>query len=378
MRQHILVALIACCTSGSVCAVQGRSLVELGDGKSTAVRGRIESLDKNQVALMQQDGRIRLLPRQQLKVHRKIASRFEAFDRDEITEQLRREFGRGYRIVSSQHYVVVVPASSRTKYAQIFEDVFRAFSYQLRRRSYDLEEPEFPLVAIVFPDFREFATYARADDVRPTPTLRGYYHRLSNRVAVYEGTSTAAAAPAAVSGPVDALAGADDLTSTITHETIHQVAFNTGVHPRLGEPPRWLVEGLAMTFESPGFLATSSAARQGSRINRSRFVWFRNYQQRRPGKSLRAFLESDQPFRQQALDSYSQGWALTYFFMEQPSRSYKFANYVHDMMQRDWTKPYSPTERIRDFESAFGDIDRVEVEFLRFMERLDPNDVAAR
>ena len=33
------------------------------------------------------------------------------------------------------------------------------------------------------------------------------------------------------------------LHSTIVHETTHQVAFNTGLHSRIGQTPKWVIEG---------------------------------------------------------------------------------------------------------------------------------------
>ena len=97
----------------------------------------------------------------------------------------------------------------------------------------------------------------------------------------------------------------------------------------------------------------------------------------RPRKSLKAFIESDRLFSTGALHAYSQGWALTFFFMDQPSRSYKFGRYIRAMNAKDLTT-YSAKDRLKDFEAAFGDVERVETDFLRFMKQLDPNAVATR
>lgn len=39
--------------------------------------------------------------------------------------------------------------------------------------------------------------------------------------------------------------------TVLQHEVAHQVLYNTGVHVRGGDNPRWLVEGLACIFETP-------------------------------------------------------------------------------------------------------------------------------
>ena len=368
---------------------QTKPLVRVGDGKSANYEGRVDSLDKTSVTMTQRDGRIVMLKRSVVKKVETVAKTFRPFAKSEVVSALREEFGSKFVVKTSQHYVVVVPKSSRTNYAAVFESVYGAFHYQFRRRKFHLQRTEFPLVAIVFSNFKDFARYAAKDGVRASPGLLGYYHRLSNRVAVYESNRTSlkttpdtrsgfiADATKAVADILDTGANAT-LASTITHETIHQVSFNTGLHPRLGHAPRWLIEGLAMTFESPGFLSTKDA-RGSSRINRSRFVWFKNYQQRRRRKgSLKTFIESGSLFTTGTLDAYSQAWALTFFFMDQPARSYKFGQYVRAMNKRDLTQGYNAKERLRDFESAFGDIDRLEVQFLRFMDQLDPNSVTTR
>lgn len=366
-------------THTTACA-QTKPLVRVGDGKSVSYEGRVDAFDKKTVTLTQRDGRIVLLKRSAVKSVETIARKFRPLSKSEVVAALREELGSEFIIKTSQHYIVCVPKTSRTNYASIFENVYKSFHYQFRRRQFQLQRTEFPLVAIVFPNFTDFAKYAAKDGVRASPGLLGYYHRLSNRVAVYESSRTSSKTkadtrtgflsrtPHAVTDILDTGANAS-LASTITHETIHQVSFNTGIHPRLGHAPRWLIEGLAMTFESPGFLSTKDAS-GSARINRERFIWFKNYQKRRRSKgSLKAFIESDQLFSTGPLDAYSQAWALTFFFMDQPARSYKFGQYARAMNKRELTNG-SASQRLKDFESAFGDVDRVEVEFLRFMDGL--------
>ena len=362
-----------------------KPLVELTDKNGDSHQGRIEAYTKSTITLMQTDGRLLDLNRRDVKSFRKIAARFKPKTTTEVASDIRNEIGKGYVVKTTQHYAVARPSGSKTNYGAVFENVFNAFHYQFRRRNIPLQKPEFPLVAIVFRDQKSFAGYAAKDGVRAVPGLLGYYHRRTNRVAIFESTRTAQLDHSAA-GTSDVIAGNilgrggvnANLADTITHETMHQVGFNTGVHSRRGRDPKWIIEGLAMTFEAPGFLATSGPGKSGTRINRERFIWFRNYQQsRRPAKSLRAFIEADGLFRSSALDAYSQSWALTYFFLDQPARSFKFRKYLNAMNARD-TSNYTAADRVRDFEQAFGDIDRLEVEFLRSMKKLSVGAVAKR
>ncbi|MFK7819682.1 MAG: DUF1570 domain-containing protein [Planctomycetaceae bacterium] len=367
-----------------------KPLVEVGDGKGKTYQGRVESLDKRTVTMMRRDGSLFQLRRSGIKTFKQIAAKFKPLSKNEMVAKLREELGKGFVVQTTQHYIVCTPKGSKKNYAGVFENVYKAFHYQFRRRQFHLQKNEFPLVAIVFPGFQDFAKYAAKDGVRASPGLLGYYHRMSNRVAVYESSRRATLDRPLRTGQLQRPLEADDnvyrdtgsgadLESTITHETIHQVSFNTGIHPRLGHAPRWIIEGLAMTFESPGFLATSGNARGSSRLNRDRLVWFKGYSQtNRPRKSLKAFVESGRMFQTAALDAYSQSWALTFFFMDQPARAYKFGRYIRAMNQRELTAGYTAKDRLADFENAFGDVERVETDFLRFMRDLDPNAVASR
>src|SRR4029077_20859924 len=87
------------------------------------------------------------------------------------------------------------------------------------------------------------------------------------------------------------------LKDTMIHEATHQAAFNTGLHSRIGESPKWVVEGLATVYEAPG-IRNSGSANVKSRINRERFLWFSDYSKsRRKAKSLESFLTGDDLFK---------------------------------------------------------------------------------
>src|SRR5690606_26419230 len=77
------------------------------------------------------------------------------------------------------------------------------------------------------------------------------------------------------------LAGSRD---TLIHEATHQLAFNLGLHSRLGETPRWVVEGLAMLFEEDSRRDDTLGQSTAMRVNRSRYIWFMNYRRERREK----------------------------------------------------------------------------------------------
>ena len=107
------------------------------------------------------------------------------------------------------------------------------------------------------------------------------------------------------------------------------------------------------------------------RVNPERCDWFRNrYRPQRPSGSLAKLIASDSLFQRQALSAYSEAWALTFFLLENPARRRQLAAYLQKISQRGATKNYSAKHRLADFQSAFGDIARVEIEFIRYMDRL--------
>ena len=79
---------------------------------------------------------------------------------------------------------------------------------------------------------------------------------------------------------------------------------------------------------------------------------------------------SDEYFHRNTLNSYSESWAFTFFLLENASRRQDFVSYLQKIGQRDPTKPYDARERLADFQESFGDISRLEVEFIRFMDRM--------
>jgi hypothetical protein len=160
------------------------------------------------------------------------------------------------------------------------------------------------------------------------------------------------------------------MIDTIIHETTHQVAFNVGLHSRIGQTPKWIAEGLATTFEVPAIRQRTGRRGSISRANRGRLLRFQNYvKHRHQKKSLAAFIASDAMFQTNTLDAYSQGWALTFFLLE--TRSRKYANYLKVIAAREPLKPYTSKQRIADFKKAFGNnLPRLEIDLIRFINRL--------
>jgi hypothetical protein len=143
------------------------------------------------------------------------------------------------------------------------------------------------------------------------------------------------------------------------------------VHSRLGGTPIWIVEGLATVLEPSGMRSNTGRQRLEDRLNAERINWFRK--QHRPDRQmghLAKLVASDAFFHQQTLDSYSESWAFTFFLLEIAARRRDLVTYLQTIAKRDPAQEYSARDRLSDFQSACGDISRLEVEFVRYMDRL--------
>lgn len=334
----------------NVFAAEPGPLLELQVGSDKFI-GRVAAKDQESVWLLQNDGRLRGIAIPEVTDYQALTGAYRPLSSAELRDRLRKEFGRDYDIAPSTHYLVVAGSGRAKPYAALFEELYRHLYVYLSARQFRIHEPEFPLVAVVFPDQGKFTDYCQNENVTPLPGLRGYYLQTSNRVALYE-------------------TDADDLDDTVIHEAVHQVAFNIGLHRRMSDNPVWMLEGLATTFEPENFRKPLPSTPLSAKLNRSRYVQFRSYMERRPAKSLEEFLRNDDQFKSATLDAYAQAWALTFYLME--TRSQQYARYMKVLSSRSPLETYEPETRLEDFRNAFGsNIESLETEFLRYMARLE-------
>lgn len=329
-------------------------MVEI-DWKGQKRVGTVMAHDPTTGWFLQRDGRMDPVPLREVGEFRPMGT-FRPFSAMELSEKLRQEFGRRFTVSATSHYVLVVPRTSRKNYGEEFESLYRQFVVTFGARGFRLHEPRFPLVAIVFPDEAQFLAYCKTEGVQPMAGLRGYYLTSSNRIALFEEARPGAGSLV-------------DLDSTVTHEAVHQVAFNTGVHSRVGTNPTWVVEGLATVFESAAARENRRSLPPSSRINASRYQTFRNAQGSRAADSLARLVQSDDVFRRRPLDAYGEAWALTFYLVER--RSADYTAYLQRLAQRDPLEEYSPEQRLADFQKAFGrDLSLLEAHLVRFMDEL--------
>lgn len=333
-----------------------QALLEVSIGRDRWL-GRIAAHDDMTCWMLRQDGSLKRFATDDVTDFREVESRFRPFTALDLRDRLNDEFGRDFEVRTTQRYVVVATRNQAERYAALFDSIYRQFHLYFTARGFRMSEPEFPLMAIVLPDQTAFYEYCLAEGTRPSPGLVGFYLPGSNRVALYDRESSGGSS--------------DDVDHTIIHEATHQVAFNTGIHSRIGKSPLWLVEGLATMFEAEGIRRPVAAGGSAwTRINTERWTDFQKLRGRRPTGWLKEFVESDSLFRTSVLDAYGQGWALTFYLAE--SRPTEFARYLKRVASRNPLVDYSATERLADFQAEFGrDLLTLESGLLGFFDRFE-------
>lgn len=373
MTQFLRCLTIVTILSVTTSIVAGEpKLLRLHLDRNQTLSGKLLGMDSRECRLMRTDGWLKTVPLKAIRRVERTQNRFRPESAVALRTRLGKQFGRGYEVVTGRQYVVVAPKGRARDYADLLDDVYSGFQNYFGTRGFRIASPEFPLIAIVFADAKAFADYCQQDGLRAVRGLRGYYSPQTNRVAIFDVEQSSVSQTASPDDPNGDLFATvvGNLRDTLVHEATHQIGFNTGLHARLGTNPRWVVEGLATVFEAPGILDRSARHEIGSRVNRERLIWFRNYlADRRPVNSLEAFLQSDRLFQTATLDAYSEAWALSFYLIE--TRPVDYARYLQTLTERATESQVAPDRRVDDFKKAFGqDLTLFEANFLRFMRRL--------
>ncbi|HVX12954.1 MAG TPA: DUF1570 domain-containing protein [Pirellulales bacterium] len=305
--------------------------------------------------LLARDGRVWNLNDDEARGAQPSSSIFRSYSAAEVRARLAAELGKAFEISGTGHYLVAHAPGQRDYWSKRFEDLYRSFVHYFRVRGFKLQEPEFPLVAIVFRNQDDFLAYARRDGAQIGANVLGYYSPVSNRISLFD-----------IGG---GRASADDWqanATTIIHEAAHQTAFNTGVHRRFGAAPRWLVEGLGTMFEAQGVWDSTHRTSRASRYNAPRLLHFQRVLASRPENSLPDLIASDRLFQTDVNRAYSEAWAFSFFLSE--TRPKKHSALLARTAARPAFARYDTAERMADFKAIFGDnLRHLEAEYLEFM-----------
>jgi hypothetical protein len=336
----------------------GKFTIELITG-GKRLEGTPLAWSEQRVFLLSRDGRLWDFNPGGAQEYRKTASDFRPLTAPMLRAQLEAELGRAYEVSNTGHFVIAHPRGQKDQWADRFEEMYRSFVAYFSVRGFRLQQPPFPLVAIVWKNRDDFIHYTVRDGGKPSPGLLGYYSLETNRVTLFDVGS----------GKTSAADWRQNF-ATLIHEAAHQTAFNTGIHNRFSPPPRWVAEGLGTMFEARGVNNSRAYTNQSDRINRERFQEFKEYRAtRRKSDSLMQLIASDRAFDRDSAGGYSEAWMLTFYLVEQLPREY--AQYLARTANRPAFSDYPSAARLADFTAVFGsDFRMLEARFLRFVDSL--------
>jgi hypothetical protein len=375
-RRPLLVLLTL--VFGSTPAPAMEHVVFRQNGEELSVDGRLLVTAEDGMMLLSADGTLWFVRSEDLVKHKHDDEPMKPLTAEQLGEQLRRDLP-GFDTHATQHYLICHNTSRA--YAQwcgaLFERLYKAFTNFWSRKDFDLHEPEFPLVAMVFADQDSYAAYAGKDLGGGTGSIIGYYSLRSNRMMVYDLTGMESLrrpgdkrTSAAQINQMLARPEAERNVATIIHEATHQIAFNCGLQTRQADIPLWFSEGMAIYFEAPD-LASSKGWRTIGAVNQVRLDGFRKYLKRsRPADSLMTLISGDDRLRdaKRHEEAYAEAWALNYFLIRQRPKQY--TDYSKMLSKKQQLVRDDAETRLREFQEAFGDLKQLDAEFVRHMEKV--------
>ena len=364
LQQAICYGLVmgfALISAGSATAQKSQPNITIKVAKKKKVYvGKPVSWDGKKLLMLRRDGRLSFVPLESEKGYSKISDGFRPYTAAELKSRLRKEFGSKYQVSATQNFVVVHPHGDYDVWALPFQRLYERFKLYFSSRGFQLQQPKFPMVAVVLKSRADFDRFLRKYHEYDSRIL-GYYSRISNRIITYdqsEGKGTTRSS------------GWFFNADTIIHEATHQTAFNTGVHSRYGTTPRWITEGLAMMFEARGVNDSMRYHRQSDRINRDRLISLKRYLSKKKLEgTLAQIVVRDDIFRSDPEKAYAVSWGLTFFLSEKMPQKYQ--KFLRSDAQRSDFQTFPSKARANAFAKAFGsDFKGLEKQMIRFFEGL--------
>lgn len=348
---------------------------DAGNGVKKQIAEVIAEYAGGSKLLLTSDGQLWTLRGEEIVSIEDTDAEMQAATQDEILAEFA---DQGFSVYPTKHYVLVYNTSEvYVKWVgQLFEGLHRRFANYWRSKGLKLDEPRFPLVAVVFSDQQSYLRFARNDIGESADAMIGYYNMKTNRMVMYDLTGVDAIVPkghrvssSAVINKLLSQPAAERTVATIVHEAVHQMSFNGGLQVRLADNPYWVSEGMAMFFEAPD---RTSRAGWGSigKINYHNLNLFRrDLPSRRPDR-LTEMITDDTKFQKAATapQFYPESWALTYYLMKTQSRQY--SEYLSALKSLKPLGESTPRERLDLFKQHFGDPQQLESQYLRYVTRL--------
>ena len=333
---------------------------------------------------------------------------------EEQVEPVAQQLGAAFRRFESDHFVMLSDAPRSTAQAKLeaLERTHHQYFRAMDRLGFHAIPAPQKLLCILFADHAMYRAFASAQDGVDAAWVAGYYAGLSNRAVFYEdesGPSFTAATQkladaerrvreledqatqarrdrrtdeaqfiaakaeqlsrqiASERARLDTQARHASIAKTI-HEAVHLLAFNTGLQSRAHQYPFWITEGLATSFETdrphaafgPDRPAEAREEELARAVENDRLVSL---------ESLVSALQPPDDNDQITESMYAQSWSLFGFLHRTERRS--LSSFFDDMLDEP-AGAMTDDRRLALFEEHFGDVDRVERRWIRYIKQSMP------
>lgn len=270
---------------------------------------------------------------------RRIDEPFRVASAAELRNDLRAEFGRDYEVLATPNFLVVQPRGRGETWPRLFEQSHRSFVTYMSRRGVKIRKGRFPMIAVVYPDQTSMYSAFQKLDI-DVSRVSGLYSGDSNRVMTHDGGRSAS------------------IAATVRHEAAHQSAFNTGVHSRVNDTPRWITEGIGQMFEPAAMTDSNGGSHISDRVNRESLRFIRQNIDPKSDRFREIIVDlvsGEGMFESEAQvdQAYAVSWAMMFYLAERDSRA--FASLLNHTASRPPFETYPRRERIRDLERITGD-----------------------
>ncbi len=304
--------------------------------------------------LQADDGRLWTIQPEQIVSRKADDQPLEPVDTEEAVRRVLEELPTGFGVYRTTNYAIVHNTSEAyaRNVGMLFEQLYKGFYAYWKNQKWDLPEPRFPLVSLVFANHDDFLKYSVAEVGETGKSVIGYYHLSTNRMTTFN------------------VPNLERNIATIIHEATHQLAYNVDVQRRFADNPKWVSEGLAMFFESPD-LSNPRGWRSIGRVNQVNLARWKNYVPNRPVESLATLAGDDARFNNAgtAMDAYGESWAFTYFLIKTNRDSY--VKYMKLLSEGRPLAEKTKRERIEMLEQAFGEtLANLDRQFVAYMLRV--------
>jgi hypothetical protein len=272
----------------------------------------------------------------------------EAVDKEvaDLQEHGRKAGLDAFRSSVTEHYLGIgdAPDAFRNEALKRCEALASAYIKHFQDKEFAVALPARKLTAVILKDR---ASYVALLGQAPGADVGGHYDLDTNRLVIFDFRPGAAGAQQAVANP-------ERVNSfTLSHETTHQLTFNTGLLERAADVPLAVSEGLAMYAE----LWRPDGKSALGMINRPRLeVLTHPVNPQLDWIPLDKLLTDDALFQQAGIEQLAcaEAWVFVHYALRTTPMLPRFRTYLETIRPRR-----EPAKRLADAATALGDLGRL-------------------